>query len=192
MKSYSPAIAVSVYENVFEPSNFVEKLEQFIYDTQGEDVLSWNSSSTGIGKIGQYRTSLLCPMQPLLPPIPETPLSKIFRDEIYAPLSAVTLDYIVDSGAAAGTAEPLQLLKYEGYAEYRAHHDHSPDSRRIWSVVACMGKAEEGGELEFPNFDVTISLDAGSVIMFPSNFPYLHIAHPVKKGTKYSLVTWYS
>jgi len=49
-----------------------------------------------------------------------------------------------------------------------------------------------GGELEFPYFDVKITPSAGTLVLFPSNFPYGHIAHPVEDGTKYSLVTWYS
>jgi predicted 2-oxoglutarate/Fe(II)-dependent dioxygenase YbiX len=61
----------------------------------------------------------------------------------------------------------------------------------VFSAIACLGAAEEGGQLEFPNFDLTISLDAGSVILFPSNFPYVHIAHPVTSGIKYSMVTWF-
>ena len=28
------------------------------------------------------------------------------------------------------------------------------------------------------------------LILFPSSYPYMHIAHPVTKGTKYNLVTW--
>ena len=50
---------------------------------------------------------------------------------------------------------------------------------------------EEGGNLEFPNFSTEVEIKDGMVILFPSNFPYIHIAHPVKKGIKYSLVTWF-
>jgi hypothetical protein len=45
--------------------------------------------------------------------------------------------------------------------------------------------------LEFNNFDLTIKLEKNSIVLFPSNFPYSHIAHPVKSGVKYSLVTWF-
>ena len=30
----------------------------------------------------------------------------------------------------------------------------------------------------------------GMVILFPSNYAYRHIAHPVTSGTKYAIVTW--
>jgi predicted 2-oxoglutarate/Fe(II)-dependent dioxygenase YbiX len=28
------------------------------------------------------------------------------------------------------------------------------------------------------------------LILFPSNYAYSHIAHPVTSGTKYAMVTW--
>jgi predicted 2-oxoglutarate/Fe(II)-dependent dioxygenase YbiX len=56
--------------------------------------------------------------------------------------------------------------------------------------VAFLEEPEAGGELEFPFFGVTIKPKAGSVVLFPSNFPYVHIANPVTAGTKCSLVTW--
>jgi predicted 2-oxoglutarate/Fe(II)-dependent dioxygenase YbiX len=59
------------------------------------------------------------------------------------------------------------------------------------SLVACFSDGFEGGELEFPFFDLKIKLEKNSLVLFPSNFPYTHIAHPVTSGTKYSLVTWF-
>jgi hypothetical protein len=28
------------------------------------------------------------------------------------------------------------------------------------------------------------------LILFPSNYAYSHIAHPITNGTKYAMVTW--
>ena len=58
-------------------------------------------------------------------------------------------------------------------------------------MVAILGEPESGGQLEFPTFGVTVEPKFGSVIVFPSNFPYLHVAQEVKAGIKYSLVSWY-
>jgi predicted 2-oxoglutarate/Fe(II)-dependent dioxygenase YbiX len=110
---------------------------------------------------------------------------------VYRPTIDVVHDYVREHRLLNGAHELISILKYSGLAEYHAHHDHSPDSRRVVSLVACLGEPDEGGELEFPNFDVKIKLNAGSVILFPSNFPYTHIAHPVISGTKYSMVTWF-
>jgi hypothetical protein len=187
----NPAVCISVYKDVFNPDNFINRLEKTIDNGFGEE-LSWDVSRVGNGENSQYRTSLSCSMTTLLPPYPEDDeLASVFRKEIYRPTINVVNDYVEEHRLINGAHELISVLKYSGMAEYHAHHDHSPDSRRIFSLVACLGESEEGGELEFPNFDVKIKLNSGSVILFPSNFPYTHIAHPVISGTKYSMVTWF-
>jgi hypothetical protein len=186
----NPAICISVYKNVFDPENFINNFEKTINDGFGEE-LYWDVSRIGNGQSHQYRTSLSCAVTTLLPPYSENELSAIFRKEIYKPTISVVHDYVEEHRLPNGAHELISILKYTGLAEYHAHYDHSPETRRVFSLVACLGAPESGGELEFPNFDVTIKPEAGSVIMFPSNFPYMHIAHPVTGGTKYSMVTWF-
>jgi hypothetical protein len=186
----NPAICISVYKNVFNPENFINSFEKTINDGFGED-LYWDVSRIGNGQSHQHRTSLSCAVTTLLPPYPENELSLIFRKEIYKPTIKVAHDYIEEHRLVNGAHELISILKYTGHAEYHAHYDHSPETRRVVSLVACLGAPESGGELEFPNFDITIKPEAGSVILFPSNFPYIHIAHPVSSGTKYSMVTWF-
>ena len=65
---------------------------------------------------------------------------------------------------------------------------------RTLSLVAFLNDGYSGGNLTFPKFDTSITPKAGSVILFPSNFPYIHIAEPVGSSDetiKYSLVTWF-
>lgn len=185
-----PGLCISVYKKVFDPVNFINQLEKNIEENFGDD-LSWESSLVGNGKVGQHRTSLGCMMTTLLRPYPEYPLSSLFRTQIYNPFIEVVNDYASDYQLPNAAHELISVLKYSGFAEYHAHHDHSPDSRRIFSAVACLGAPDEGGVLEFPNLDVKITPETGSVVFFPSNFPYVHIAHPVTRGTKYSMVTWF-
>lgn len=186
----NPGLCISVYKDVFNPFNFINKLEETIENSFGED-LNWDVSRVGSGQSHQYRTSLSCSMTTLLVPYPENDLSTIFRKEVYFPTIEVVNDYVEEHRLPNGAHEVISVLKYSGLAEYHAHHDHHSDNRRVFSLVACLGAPEEGGELEFPNFDLTIKPEAGSVIFFPSNFPYVHIAHPVSKGVKYSMVTWF-
>jgi predicted 2-oxoglutarate/Fe(II)-dependent dioxygenase YbiX len=124
-------------------------------------------------------------------PYPETDLSKFFTETIRNPIEEVSEDYRSEFLIPTAMHEPYSLLKYLEQAEYKPHHDHAPDNRRVYSMVSFLSTSEEGGQLEFPLFDVTVEAICGRVIMFPSNFPYLHIAHPVTKGVKHSLVTWY-
>ncbi len=87
-------------------------------------------------------------------------------------------------------AESLQVLKYSTGQEYKAHADSGPGLIRDISAILYLNDDYEGGELEFPYFDVKIKPSAGMYILFPSSFPYAHIAHPVISGTKYAVVTW--
>jgi predicted 2-oxoglutarate/Fe(II)-dependent dioxygenase YbiX len=86
--------------------------------------------------------------------------------------------------------EPYQALKYRTGEEYKPHYDGGTESGRAISAVIYLNDDYEGGHIEFPNFKIKLKPQKGMLILFPSNFAYRHIAHPVTSGTKYSLVTW--
>jgi len=86
--------------------------------------------------------------------------------------------------------EGFNLLKYQGGQEYTAHYDGDTISGRSISPILYLNDDYEGGELEFVNFNLKIKPEAGSLYLFPANYPYRHIAHPVTNGTKYAIVTW--
>jgi Rps23 Pro-64 3,4-dihydroxylase Tpa1-like proline 4-hydroxylase len=87
--------------------------------------------------------------------------------------------------------EGYVLLKYETGTMYNQHYDCGPKQcHRVFSVICYLNDDYEGGELEFPYLNLTYKPSAGDVLVFPSNYTFSHIAHPVKSGVKYSLVTW--
>lgn len=86
--------------------------------------------------------------------------------------------------------EPYTLLRYYGGEQYGFHYDGGTGSKRSISVLIYLNDDYEGGEIEFPNFKLKIKPKAGTLILFPSNYAYGHIAHPVTSGTKYVIVTW--
>jgi hypothetical protein len=59
------------------------------------------------------------------------------------------------------------------------------DSKLAFSLVAYLNDDYEGGEIHFPNQNVTVKPKAGSLIMFPSQLPYLHEVKPIISGTRY-------
>lgn len=193
MNHESPAVCISVYKNVFDPfeaKTFIQALNKDI--EEGWSELSWQNSGTGSNVVSNYRTSLSCSAIPLMKPYPETQLSRLFNERIVNPIKEVVEDYRRSYMIPNAFHDSYQILKYLPGAEYHAHSDHGPQNQRVYSMVATLGEPEEGGELEFPFFDAKIDCSVGNVILFPSNFPYTHIAHPVVSGVKYSLVTWYS
>ena len=59
----------------------------------------------------------------------------------------------------------------------------------ILSIVCVLNDNYEGGE--FVMFDdYEIKFKPGDLIIFPSIFLYPHLVKPVKKGTRYSFVSW--
>jgi len=86
--------------------------------------------------------------------------------------------------------ENFNLLKYSGGQSYHAHYDGGTGTGRSVSPILYLNDQYSGGEIEFVNFGITIKPKAGMLIIFPSNYAYRHIAHPVQSGTKYAIVTW--
>jgi len=86
------------------------------------------------------------------------------------------------------------LLRYEVGQKYDWHHDacfdvNAESHDRVISVVTYLNNDFEGGKTEF--VDGKRKAEVGHSLMFPSNWVYAHRATPVKKGTKYAIVTWY-
>lgn len=88
--------------------------------------------------------------------------------------------------------EDYGLLKYEGATgdHYDAHYDGGPSTKRWISAIIYLNSDYEGGEIEFVDFNLKIKPKNGTLMIFPSNYAYRHIAHTVKSGTKYAIVTW--
>lgn len=88
--------------------------------------------------------------------------------------------------------EGFSLLKYSGATNdhYDAHYDGGPSNNRWISAIIYLNSDYEGGELEFPDHVTKIKPKNGTLVLFPSNYAYRHIAHDVTQGTKYAIVTW--
>ena len=192
MKHVKIAPCISLYEDVMSESSVIEflaKVEEEAIDEWSD--LEWDYGKTGTGSTTDTRTSINCLLTSLLPPYETTELSDFYKKNIFLPCLAVAQDYRQEFMLEDCIPEEFAILKYYQGGYYRAHYDHWRDNKRVFSIVASLGEAESGGELEFPTFDVTVKLKTGSVLMFPSNFPYLHVAHPVLEGVKHSLVSWF-
>ena len=54
-----------------------------------------------------------------------------------------------------------------------------------FSLVAYLNDDYEGGEIHFPNQNVTLKPKAGSLIIFPSQEPFIHEVKTITSGTRY-------
>ena len=90
----------------------------------------------------------------------------------------------------------LRFNKYTKGQSMAVHHDHihnlfDGDRKGIpmLSIVCVLNNNYKGGEfIMFDNYE--IKFKPGDLIIFPSIFLYPHLVKPVKKGTRYSFVSW--
>lgn len=90
----------------------------------------------------------------------------------------------------------VRFNRYDKNTLMRIHCDHIHtlfDGKRrgipILSALAVLNDNYTGGE--FVMFgDQQVHLPTGSVIVFPSNFLFPHEVKPIKKGVRYSCVSW--
>jgi predicted 2-oxoglutarate/Fe(II)-dependent dioxygenase YbiX len=86
----------------------------------------------------------------------------------------------------------ISFLKYSVGDFYKLHLDSVPEMVRTFSVIIYLNPSEySGGETYFKHFDLSIKPEKPSMLIFPSNYPYLHESKPILDGNKYVLVDWY-
>lgn len=120
----------------------------------------------------------------------ENQVAQNIHNQMYVLLAATLTPYAVKHDLPDLYHESYNMLKYSGGQEYKAHADGFTKDGRCVSAIVYLNNDYEGGEVEFVNFGIKIKPEPGMLLLFPSNYAYRHIAHPVTSGTKYALVTW--
>ena len=106
-------------------------------------------------------------------------------------------------GIAIESWERPQLLSYEKGGKYEPHADgeskvDKPGGKKIWqrvhnrdvSILLYLNDEFTGGNLRFPDFNITITPKPGLLVSFPSTGDYVHGAEPTESGDRMLLVTW--
>ena len=86
--------------------------------------------------------------------------------------------------------ERPNILKYVSGGELPPHQDIGVSSRSL-SVLSYLNDDYEGGEISFPQSNVTLKPKAGSIVFFPSNFIYVHTIAKMKSGVRYAIPSWF-
>jgi predicted 2-oxoglutarate/Fe(II)-dependent dioxygenase YbiX len=144
--------------------------------------LSWSDSRVGSGDLVKHiRSSQVLDLDAI----------KITEEKIRPILYDCVKQYSNYYDIVIAKDEGLGLLKYESYDKYEFHSDYGPGMNRTVSCLIYLNPGEyEGGGTTFKHFNYTINPESPSLVLFPSNYPYLHAAEPVSKGVKYIVVTW--
>jgi Rps23 Pro-64 3,4-dihydroxylase Tpa1-like proline 4-hydroxylase len=181
---------VAIYENMWpNPQSYINAVEQECMNPNSG--VYWTRAGTiGAGPYQNARTNKLLSV---------TELAEVANNRVLQDMNNIFYTMIL--GASNSYArkyemyenffhEGYNLLRYDGGEEYKAHYDGGTEIGRSISAICYLNDNYEGGELEFVNFRVKIKPQAGMLVLFPSNYAYKHVAHPVINGSKYAMVTW--
>lgn len=83
------------------------------------------------------------------------------------------------------------LLKYSKDNFYKEHVDSFTRQQRSVSCSIGLNNNFKGGKFSFFDNSLSIKVEKGDALLFPSSFQYPHQITPVKQGTRYSIVTWF-
>lgn len=181
---------IDIFENAWpNPAETIEAIETECADPNSD--FNWVRATTvGSGAYQDVRTNYdVCITE--IANLYGNQLAKNLHNQMYflllASLNPYAQKYQIEGNLYH---EYYSALKYSTGQYYNAHYDGGTGSGRSISAIIYLNNDYVGGEIEFVNFDIKIKPEPGMLILFPSNFAYRHIAHPVVSGTKYAFVTW--
>lgn len=183
---------IDIFENAWpDPKQTIDLVENLCNDPLSQ--IRWDRAGTlGNGAFQDARTNYMLGVTALAD-FEENGLLQNIHNQFQMILMS-SVNYYTQRYGIEGNLypEPFSLLRYENSQEYKKHYDGGSSLvPRVVSAVCYLNDDYEGGEIEFPYFNVKIKPEPGMLILFPSSFSYSHIAHPVTKGKKYNLVTWF-
>lgn len=182
--------SVEIFENVFPNCEETIKLVEQECSNPNSGVYWTRAETMGQGAFQNARTNKLLPVT-YLAEVADSKILQNIHNQFYTLLLSAGIGHLQRFEIGEEIFhEGYNLLKYSEGEQYRAHYDGGTGVGRAISAVCYLNSDFEGGELEFVNFGVKVKPQPGMLILFPSNYTYRHIAHPVISGTKYNLVTW--
>lgn len=173
-------LAVGIYQYDF-PEDLAKNLVEVA--RQANDAV-WKKS--GIGSDGDldqsYRTSRGLNMPEVFP---------FWDDEVRKFTVPAINHYSSDFEASISQDEGFNMLHYKVSNKYDYHSDSDWTNYRTVSCLVYLNPSDyEGGETHFKKFDIKVKPEKPALVVFPSNYSYLHASLPVTEGEKYILVSW--
>jgi Rps23 Pro-64 3,4-dihydroxylase Tpa1-like proline 4-hydroxylase len=185
------APGIVVFSGVY--SDYAD-LPEMIEDAVRYKAISWSEATVSEGKNKNARdTDTIVVPSNLSNGTSETPRDVFYRsmlDIINNALKRSIDDYMANYGILYSDFEEYSILKYGKNQKFVNHIDDHPKYHRRISMVYYMNDSYEGGEIEFPRFNIKYKPKANDLIMFPSGYAYNHSVHPVISGTRYAIVGW--
>lgn len=179
---------IDIFENAWpEPLETIKQIENSCLDLESD--ISWTRAKTINDSSQKLRTNYDLNITQLANDF-NNGVAQNIHNQMYILLLASTIPYAKKHDIDEMYHEAYNMLKYSSGQEYKAHFDGETFTGRSISAIVYLNNDYEGGEIEFVNFGIKIKPEPGMLLLFPSNYAYKHIAHPVISGTKYAVVTW--
>jgi hypothetical protein len=117
------------------------------------------------------------------------------------------LDFIVDSFITMTTdahevpvyLNELHATRWEtgSYGDYHADDsdldgNDNGGTHNVFSTILYLNDDYLGGEVYFKNQDISLKLDAGSVLCFRGNLNNIHKINDVLEGTRYNIISFFN
>jgi Rps23 Pro-64 3,4-dihydroxylase Tpa1-like proline 4-hydroxylase len=199
-KEYLAPGIVAYYDVMENPQDFISDLEglveinnlQWLPGTTGDanNATSNNEVSNSIRDVETIGLASFDRNPSLRNTVngPRLQLHEYLNDTVYP----VARDYAIEHGILGyATGENWQILKYGKGHHFANHVDDSKAYPRTFSISYYLNDGYEGGEIEFPRFDLKIKPVANQAIVFAANYVYNHKIYPVTEGTRYTVVNWF-
>ncbi len=77
---------------------------------------------------------------------------------------------------------------YHGWHTEQSYLQHC--SQRLFTVMFYLNDIEEGGETIFPMSDISIKPKAGTIVIFPCGWPWVHYGDTPISNDKYIVTGW--
>lgn len=180
------------YKNLIEdPYSFIKMIEdtESILDKDPQ-IHKWNDwySSNGDGSLfGKNKNARFSnPQSDTTNGLKAHLVTKKIKDVV----TQCALDYQSRTGINIGfLPDHFNIKRYDELAYMGPHVDYEGEGKTDFyptiSMVFYLNDDYKGGELKFPEQDLLINPEAGSLVVFPSHKPYYHDPKPVTSGIKY-------
>lgn len=184
---------IYLYKNIMNPPIDILGELEIIFKTYDKDFRAASINDK------EYNLDLRsCTVYSLYQDVSEIDLKEYQRaqialnDKINALIAPAILDFIKKTGFRIKEREPWEILRYAETQKLTWHCDNGPSHPCTISFVIYFNDDYEGGEVEFKDKigGQLVKPPANSILIFPSNFDYIHRVVPVTSGTKYAAISF--
>jgi hypothetical protein len=163
MKHYTPAPGIEVYETGVDLNKYFSTI------FENKKVRTINEKRDKKDLVGFDLTSSI-----------DTQLVKPFVDLISEQVNEYKEKYEIK----VLYSHEIDFIQYQPGGHFDSHHDDDGYGRRQISFIFYVNDDYEGGEVDFHQFDYVLKPKKGMLVIFPSNYAYIHTAYPVLQGEK--------